>query len=119
MKRKTLDKILKYFREEMVANAPGAQGGFGNAGTNEKGNAGFDPPMKKKPLRRKKIIGLGPGSRKRWSKTHRITEGEIADKLRKVVADMKAADRKAGLLPGGKDVIDLDVERERRRKKKK
>ena len=26
---------------------------------------------------------------------------------------MKAADRKAGLLPGGKDVVDLDVERER------
>ena len=47
-----------------------------------------------------------------------IGEGEIADKLRKVIADMKAADRKAGLLPGGKDVIDLDVERERRRKKK-
>ena len=41
-----------------------------------------------------------------------VKEGEIADKLRKVVADMKAADRKAGLLPGGKDVIDLDVERE-------
>ena len=47
-----------------------------------------------------------------------VKEGEIADKLRKVIADMKAADRKAGLLPGGKDVIDLDVERERRRKKK-
>ena len=47
-----------------------------------------------------------------------VKEGEIADKLRKIVADMKAADRKAGLLPGGKDVIDLDVERERRRKKK-
>ena len=47
-----------------------------------------------------------------------IGEGEIADKLRKAIADMKAADRKAGLLPGGKDVIDLDVERERRRKKK-
>ena len=31
---------------------------------------------------------------------------------------MKAADRKAGLLPGGPDVVDLDVERARRRKKK-
>ena len=68
MNKKTLDKILNYFREEMVANAPGAQGGFGSAGTNEKGNAGFDPVMTKKPLRRKKIIGLGPGSRKRWMK---------------------------------------------------
>ena len=47
-----------------------------------------------------------------------VKEGEIADKLRQVVADMKAADRKAGLLPGGKEVIDLDVERQRRRKKK-
>ena len=52
------------------------------------------------------------------SKNTDVNEGEIADKLRKVIADMKAADRKAGLLPGGKDVIDLDVERERRRKKK-
>jgi len=47
-----------------------------------------------------------------------VKEGKIADKLRQVVADMKDADRKAGLLPGGPDVIDLDVERQRRRKKK-
>ena len=71
MNKKTLDKILNYFREEMVANAPGAQGGFGNAGTNAQGNAGFDPAMTKKPLRRKppQIIGKGkfPGSRKRWA----------------------------------------------------
>ena len=60
MNKKNLDKILNYFREEMVANAPGAQGGYGNAG--------LDPAMTKKPLRRKKIIGLGPGSRKRWMK---------------------------------------------------
>ena len=53
----------------MTANAPGAQGGFGSAGTNEKGNAGYDKVMNHfKPLRRKKIIGLGPGSRKRWMK---------------------------------------------------
>ena len=48
-----------------------------------------------------------------------VKEGKIADALKKTIADMKDADRKAGLLPGGKDVIDLDVERERRRKKKK
>ena len=48
----------------------------------------------------------------------KVQEGKIADALRKTIADMKAADRKAGLLPGGKDVVDLDVERERRRKKK-
>ena len=47
-----------------------------------------------------------------------MVEGKIADALKQVVTDMKAADRKAGLLPGGKDVVDLDVERERRRKKK-
>ena len=51
-------------------------------------------------------------------KKKKVEEGKIADKLRQVVADMKAADRKAGLLPGGPDVVDLDVERERRRKKK-
>ena len=47
-----------------------------------------------------------------------VKEGKIADALKKTIADMKAADRKAGLLPGGKDVVDLDVERQRRRKKK-
>ena len=47
-----------------------------------------------------------------------VKEGKIADALRKTIADMKAADRKAGLLPGGPDVVDLSVERERRRKKK-
>ena len=46
-----------------------------------------------------------------------VKEGKIADKLKQVLADMKDADRKAGLLPGGKDVVDLDVERQRRRKK--
>ena len=46
-----------------------------------------------------------------------VKEGKIADALKKTIADMKAADRKAGLLPGGKDVVDLDVERQRRRKK--
>ena len=115
MNKKSLDKILNYFREE----APTVNVGSGNiAGTAEAGDA---PPVNLKKKKRPPIIARGklPGLRKRWSKTHRITEGEIADKLRKVVADMKAADRKAGLLPGGKDVIDLDVERERRRKKKK
>ena len=56
-------------------------------------------------------------SERRRKKNTKIWEGEIADKLRKVVADMKAADRKLGLLPGGPDVVDLDVERQRRRKK--
>ena len=113
MNKKSLDKILNYFREE----APTVNVGSGNiAGTAEAGDA---PPVNLKKKKRPPIIARGklPGLRKRWSKTHRITEGEIADKLRKVVADMKAADRKAGLLPGGKDVVDLDVERQRRRKK--
>ena len=61
----------------------------------------------------KKHPGINP------VKGDEVKEGKIADALRKTIADMKAADRKAGLLPGGKDVIDLDVERERRRKKKK
>ena len=50
-------------------------------------------------------------------KKTKVDEGKIADALKKTIADMKAADRKAGLLPGGKDVVDLDVERQRRRKK--
>ena len=112
MNKKSLDRILNYFREEAPTNSTGPS----VPGTGDDSSTVVVRKKKRPP-----IIARGklPGLRKRWSKTHRITEGEIADKLRKVVADMKAADRKAGLLPGGKDVIDLDVERERRRKKKK
>ena len=53
------------------------------------------------------------------AKKKSVQEGKIADALKKTVADMKAADRKAGLLPGGKEVIDLSVERQRRRKEVK
>ena len=67
MKRKTLDRILNYFREEMTANPPGGQGGYSSTPA-KAGVDGFDTVMTKKPLRRKKIIGLGPGSRKRWMK---------------------------------------------------
>jgi hypothetical protein len=71
MKRKTLDRILKYFREEMTANPPGGQGGYSSTPA-KAGVDGFDAVMTKKPLRRKspQIIGKGkfPGLRKRWSK---------------------------------------------------
>jgi len=67
MNKKTLDKILNYFREEMTANPPGGQGGYSSTPA-KAGVDGFDTVMTKKPLRRKKIIGLGPGSRKRWMK---------------------------------------------------
>ena len=67
MSKKTLDKILNYFREEMTANPPGGQGGYSSTPP-KAGVDGFDAVMTKKPLRRKKIIGLGPGSRKRWMK---------------------------------------------------
>ena len=73
MDKKKIDRILRFIREEMTANAPGSQGGFGSAGTNADGNAGYDKVMNHfKPLKRKKpqIIAKGkfPGLRKRWSK---------------------------------------------------
>ena len=51
----------------MTANPPGGQGGYSSTPP-KAGVDGFDTVMTKKPLRRKKIIGLGPGSRKRWMK---------------------------------------------------
>jgi len=51
----------------MTANPPGGQGGYSSTPP-KAGVDGFDAVMTKKPLRRKKIIGLGPGSRKRWMK---------------------------------------------------
>lgn len=68
MEKKKLDRILEIVREQMVANAPGAQGGFSGSADPKGPTAGFDPVM---GLRRRKgpQIKLPPGSRKRWKKT--------------------------------------------------
>ena len=61
MDKKKIDRILRFIREEMTANAPGAQGGFGSAGTNADGNAGYDKVMNHfKPLKRKKPQIISP-----------------------------------------------------------
>ncbi len=112
MEKKKLEWIIKMLKEEMAA-------GDGPP-TNHTGPqvAEFSPLMGGVQRRKKrKPTPVGRyGTRRTWKKG--ISEGEIADKLKEIIADMKDADRKAGLLPGGKDVIDLDVERQRRRKKK-
>ena len=61
-----LDKIISIIREQMVANAPGAQGGFSGSSAAKGPTAGFDPVMGL--TRRKKYASLGVGSRKRWMK---------------------------------------------------
>ena len=71
MDQHKLDRILKYFREEMmVANAAGTQGGFGSNSAAKGPTAGFDPVAGKMQKRKRpQIIGKGkfPGLRKRWS----------------------------------------------------
>ena len=45
---KPIDKIISFFREEMMtANAPGKGGGFGGSSPAKGPTAGFDPVMKK------------------------------------------------------------------------
>jgi len=67
MDHKKLDKIISIIREQMVANAPGAQGGFSGSSDPKGPTAGFDPVMG--TMRRKgPQIKLPPGSRKRWQK---------------------------------------------------
>jgi hypothetical protein len=62
-----LDRIIQMIREQMVANAPGASGGFSGSSDAKGPTAGFDPVM---GLKRRKgpQIKLPPGSRKRWKK---------------------------------------------------
>ena len=61
-------KSFRQFCEEMmVANTAGASGGFGGYSPAAGPTAGKETPMGKMK-RRKKIIGLGPGSRNRWKK---------------------------------------------------
>ena len=68
MEKQKIDRFIDAFRnamyhefqvdeEGMVANAPGAQGGFGSAGTNAAGNAGFDPVMVPKKEKEFKLDG--------------------------------------------------------------
>jgi len=66
MDHKKLDKIISIIREQMVANAPGASGGFSGSADPKGPTAGFDPVMGLS--RRKKYASLGAGSRKRWMK---------------------------------------------------
>ena len=66
MDHKKLDKIISIIREQMVANAPGASGGFSGSSDPKGPTAGFDPVMGL--TRRKKYASLGAGSRKRWMK---------------------------------------------------
>lgn len=65
--RNPMKTFRQFYEEMMVANAPGTSGGFGQKSAAAGPTAGCDPVMSKMK-RRKKIIGLGPGSRKRWMK---------------------------------------------------
>ena len=68
MKQKVLTRIIEFIREEMMSTgSTAAKPGFSGKADAKGPTAGFDPVMGK-PQRRKKIIGLGPGSRKRWMK---------------------------------------------------
>ncbi len=65
MEKKKIDWIISMIREEMVANAPGTQGGFSGSSDPKGPTAGFDPSMLKSPMKRKFAKG-GIGSRKKW-----------------------------------------------------
>ncbi len=71
MDPKKLDKIISIVREQMVANAPGTQGGFSGSADPKGPTAGFDPVMG--TTRRKgPQIKLPPGSRKRWQRKQNV-----------------------------------------------
>jgi hypothetical protein len=55
-----IDRIIQIIRENMVANAPGSQGGFSGSADPKGPVAGFDPVMGKVKKRYMK------GKRKQW-----------------------------------------------------
>ena len=59
--------FYQFYEEMMAANAAGTSGGFGANSPAEGPTAGKSTLMGKM-VKRKKVIGLGPGSRKRWMK---------------------------------------------------
>ena len=63
-----LDRIIAIVREEMMtANPAGGSGGFSGSADPKGPRAGYDPVMKK-PIKRKKTIGLWSGSLKKKKK---------------------------------------------------
>ena len=61
---KKIDKIIKIIKENMVANSPGTQGGFGGSANSKGPVSGFDTVITT-PLRKKYATG-GKDSRKWW-----------------------------------------------------
>jgi hypothetical protein len=55
-----IDRIIQIIRENMVANAPGSQGGFGGSADPKGPTAGFDPVVGRKGKKYMK------GKRKQW-----------------------------------------------------
>ena len=64
-----IDRIIQIIRENMVANAPGSQGGFSGSADPKGPVAGFDPVMGKVKKRYMK------GKRKQWLDYLRTTDG--------------------------------------------
>jgi hypothetical protein len=64
MEKKKIDRVIQMIREQMVANAPGTQGGFSSSSNPKGPTAGFDPTLIKTPAKR--FAKGGSGSRKKW-----------------------------------------------------
>jgi len=65
---KPIDRIIAYFREEMMtANPPGGSGGFSSSAPAKGPRAGYDKVMKG-PIRRRSALGLWASSLKKKKK---------------------------------------------------
>ena len=68
MEKRKLNKILSYFREEMMTSGSNPQG-FSSAAKAEGPTAGFDPVQGKMQKRKKPVIIYLKGARKNWKKS--------------------------------------------------
>jgi hypothetical protein len=67
MEKKKLDWIISIIKEQMVANAPGTQGGFSSDSEDRGPVAGRSPKMFLLTRKFAKTYAKGgPGSRKKW-----------------------------------------------------
>ena len=67
MEKRKLNKILSYFREEMMTSGSNPQG-FSSAANSKGPVAGFDPVMGKPKKRKKPVFIYLKGARKNWKK---------------------------------------------------
>ena len=79
MENRILNKIMELLREQPTVSTGSTPGkpGFSSKSPAEGPTAGYDKPLKRKPLKR--FISLGKGSRARWKPQRQVPKNILGN----------------------------------------